>query len=122
MIHRGELRPGDRLPPGHDLARLLGVSRSSLRAVNDLFVKGAKCETCNLFDMNSYVRPQQSARTPTEMTGCITSAAALCAPSADCPYTPGLPASGSHRLARPNSGQSQGLPKGGFQKLSFRAN
>ena len=44
MIHRGELRPGDRLPPGHDLVRLLGVSRSSLRAVNDLFVKYPKCE------------------------------------------------------------------------------
>ena len=27
MIHRGELRSGDRLPPERDLARLLGVSR-----------------------------------------------------------------------------------------------
>ena len=52
MIHRGELRPGDRLPPGHDLARLLGVSRSSLRAVNDLFVKGALSELTQLDSLN----------------------------------------------------------------------
>src|SRR5919199_3435495 len=32
MIHRGELRPGDRPPPERDLARLLGVSRPTLRA------------------------------------------------------------------------------------------
>src|SRR3712207_6341015 len=32
MIHRGELRPGDRLPPGRDLARMLGGGRPTLRA------------------------------------------------------------------------------------------
>jgi GntR family transcriptional repressor for pyruvate dehydrogenase complex len=32
MIHTGELRPGDRLPPERDLARLFGVSRPTLRA------------------------------------------------------------------------------------------
>src|SRR6266536_506549 len=32
MIHRGELRPGDRLPPERELAKMLGVSRPTLRA------------------------------------------------------------------------------------------
>src|SRR6202140_5839075 len=32
MIHGGELRPGDRLPPERDLAKLFGVSRPTLRA------------------------------------------------------------------------------------------
>lgn len=32
MIHRGILRPGERLPPERDLAKQLGVSRPTLRA------------------------------------------------------------------------------------------
>lgn len=32
MIHRGDLRPGDKLPPERDLAKILNVSRPTLRA------------------------------------------------------------------------------------------
>jgi GntR family transcriptional regulator, transcriptional repressor for pyruvate dehydrogenase complex len=42
MIHRGELRPGDRLPPERDLARMFGVSRPTLRAgIRSLSAVGA---------------------------------------------------------------------------------
>jgi GntR family transcriptional repressor for pyruvate dehydrogenase complex len=42
MIHRGELRSGDRLPPERDLAKLLGVSRPTLRAgIRSLTAVGA---------------------------------------------------------------------------------
>src|SRR5499433_1422705 len=41
MIHRGELRSGDRLPPERDLAKLLGVSRPTLRmAIRSLAAVG----------------------------------------------------------------------------------
>ena len=32
LIERGELRPGDRLPPERELAQALGVSRPTVRA------------------------------------------------------------------------------------------
>jgi GntR family transcriptional repressor for pyruvate dehydrogenase complex len=32
MLHRGELKPGDRLPPEREIAKMLGVSRPTLRA------------------------------------------------------------------------------------------
>ena len=32
LIERGELRPGDRLPPERELAQMLGVSRPTIRA------------------------------------------------------------------------------------------
>ena len=35
MIHRGDLRPGDRLPLERDLARLLGVSRPTVCAISN---------------------------------------------------------------------------------------
>ena len=42
MIHQGELRPGDRLPPERDLAKMFGVSRPTLRAaIRSLAAVGA---------------------------------------------------------------------------------
>ncbi|MGH3095934.1 MAG: FadR/GntR family transcriptional regulator [Streptosporangiales bacterium] len=41
MIHRGELGPGDRLPPERELAEELGVARASLReAIKSLAARG----------------------------------------------------------------------------------
>ncbi|MDQ3733044.1 MAG: GntR family transcriptional regulator, partial [Actinomycetota bacterium] len=39
MIHRGEVGPGDRLPPERELAEQLGVSRISLREAIKLLVE-----------------------------------------------------------------------------------
>lgn len=41
MIHRGELGPGDRLPPERELAEELGIARASLRAaIKSLAARG----------------------------------------------------------------------------------
>src|SRR5437764_14821450 len=42
MIHQGELRHGDRLPPARDLATIFGVSRPTLpAAISSLAAVGA---------------------------------------------------------------------------------
>lgn len=41
LVHSGDLRPGDRLPPEREIAQRLGVSRASVRdAMHELALKG----------------------------------------------------------------------------------